>query len=48
LQQKGRLLELKIKCLEQEVDINNVIKRNVLLKEEKMKLQINILKKNLS
>lgn len=47
LQHKDQLTELQIKCLEQEFEINEVKKRNVILEEQKLKLEIELLKKNL-
>lgn len=48
LQQKDKLVGLQIKALEQEIGINNVRKRNAILKEEKMKLEIELLKTKLN
>jgi len=45
LQHKDRLVEMQIKCLEQEFEINEVKKRNVILEEERLKLEIELLKK---
>jgi len=44
LQKKDKLVDLQIKALEQEIGINDVRKRNAILKEEKMKLEIQFLK----
>ncbi|XP_050058395.1 uncharacterized protein LOC126550608 isoform X2 [Aphis gossypii] len=40
LNHKDQLTELQIKCLEQEFKINEVKKRNVILEEQKLKLEI--------
>jgi len=42
LQHKDKLVALQIKRLEQEVEINKVKKRNVILEEEKLKLKVNL------
>jgi len=47
LQHKDQLVALQMKCLEQEVVINEIKKRNILLEEEKLKLEIELLKKKL-
>lgn len=47
LQNKDRLVELQIKCLEQEFEINKIKKTNVALKEKKMLLEIEVLKKKI-
>lgn len=47
LEHKDQLTELQIKCLQQEFEINEVKKRNVILEEQKLKLEIELLKKNL-
>lgn len=39
------MVALQIKCLEQEVEINNVKKKYVVLEEQKIKLEIEHLKK---
>lgn len=48
LQQKDKLVDLQIKALEQEIAINYVRKKNAILKEEKMKLEIELLKTKLN
>lgn len=48
LQHKNhQLLTLQIRCLEQEVEINKVKKKNVISEEGKLKLEIELLKKML-
>lgn len=47
LQNKYKLIVLLIKYLEQKVEINEVKKRNIILKEEKLKLEIELLKKKM-
>eukprot|EP00102_Acyrthosiphon_pisum_P020647 XP_016657857.1 PREDICTED: uncharacterized protein LOC100568525 [Acyrthosiphon pisum] len=47
LQHKDQLVTLQMKCLEQEVVINEVRKRNMLLEETKLKLEIQLLQKQL-
>ncbi|KAF0746440.1 Uncharacterized protein FWK35_00023065, partial [Aphis craccivora] len=47
LQNKDRLVELQIKCLEQEFEINIIKKTNVALKEKKMLLEIEVLEKKI-
>jgi len=47
LHHKDQLIELQIKCLEQEFEMNEVKKRNVILEEQKLKLEIELLKQKL-
>lgn len=45
LHHKYQLLALQIKCLEQEVEINEERKKNLVLERKKIKLEIEILEK---
>jgi len=45
LQQK---VDLQIKAFEQEIGINDIRKRNLILKKQKIKLEIDLLKKKLN
>lgn len=47
LHHKDQLTELQIKCLEQEFEMNEVKKRNLILEEQKLKLEIELLKQKL-
>ena len=47
LQHKDQLTEWQIKCLQQEFEINEVKKRTVILEEQKLKLEIELLKQKL-
>jgi len=44
LHHKDHLTELQIKCLEKKFEINEVKKRNVILEDQKLKLEIELLK----